>query len=151
MAQNGRTRGGTFHGEVDRCRESQGWTTACSDMPEHDGNNQAEDSPKQAGSCRSTHPCQLATSGANLYLPGVWFADALTTFSGFTFVSFCFVFVFKLLLKPRPFVQSSFDMQAPRTLVFILFSFSLFGIVSFSEYLLFSSINQSKINKKSTL
>ena len=26
-AQNGRTRGGTFHGEMDRCRESQGWTT----------------------------------------------------------------------------------------------------------------------------
>ena len=29
MAQNGRTRGGTFHGEMDRCRGSQGWTTAC--------------------------------------------------------------------------------------------------------------------------
>ena len=28
MAQNGRTRGGTFHGEMDRCRESQGLTTA---------------------------------------------------------------------------------------------------------------------------
>ena len=24
MAQNGRTRGGPFHGEIDRCRESQG-------------------------------------------------------------------------------------------------------------------------------
>ena len=23
----GGTRGGTFHGEMDRCRESQGWTT----------------------------------------------------------------------------------------------------------------------------
>ena len=31
-----------------------------------------------------------------------------------TFVLFCFVFVFMLSLKPRPFVQSSFDMQAPR-------------------------------------
>ena len=30
MAQDGGTRGGTFHGEMDRCRESQGWTTACS-------------------------------------------------------------------------------------------------------------------------
>ena len=27
MAQDGGTRGGTFHGEMDRCRESQGWTT----------------------------------------------------------------------------------------------------------------------------
>ena len=34
MTQNSRTRGGTFHGEMDRCRESQGWTTACSGMPE---------------------------------------------------------------------------------------------------------------------
>ena len=28
MAQNGRTRGRTFLGDMDRCRESQGWTTA---------------------------------------------------------------------------------------------------------------------------
>ena len=26
MAQNGGTRGGTFHGEMDRCRKNQGWT-----------------------------------------------------------------------------------------------------------------------------
>ena len=31
-------------------RESQGWTTACSGMPERDGKDQGEDSPKQAGS-----------------------------------------------------------------------------------------------------
>ena len=31
--QNGGTRGGTFHGEMSRCRENQGWTTACSGMP----------------------------------------------------------------------------------------------------------------------
>ena len=46
----GRTRGGTFHGEMDRCRESQGWTAACSSMPERDVNDRGEDSPKQAGS-----------------------------------------------------------------------------------------------------
>ena len=28
IAQNGRTRGGTFHGKMDRCRKNQGWTTA---------------------------------------------------------------------------------------------------------------------------
>ena len=50
MAQNGGTRGGTFHGETDRCRGSQSWTTACSHMPEHDGKDQGEDSPNQAGS-----------------------------------------------------------------------------------------------------
>ena len=37
MAPNGGTRGGTFHGEMDSCRESQGWTTACNCMPERDG------------------------------------------------------------------------------------------------------------------
>ena len=37
MSQNGGTWGGTFHGEMDRCRESQGWTAACSSMPERDG------------------------------------------------------------------------------------------------------------------
>ena len=43
MAQDGGTRGGTFHGGKDRCRESQGWTTACSSMPERDGKDQGED------------------------------------------------------------------------------------------------------------
>ena len=28
MVQNGGTSGGTFHGEMDRCRETRGWTTA---------------------------------------------------------------------------------------------------------------------------
>ena len=85
MAQNGRTRGGTFHGGMDRCRENQGWTTACSGMPERDGKNQEEDSPKQAGSCWFASP-------SNLYPPGIWFADAMAFFSGVTFVLFCFVF-----------------------------------------------------------
>ena len=61
----------------------------------------------------------------------------MTSFSGVTFVLFCFVFVFMLSLKPRrPFVQSSFDMQAPRyPHVFLYFvSFCLFGDVVFSEY-----------------
>ena len=49
MAQNGRTRDGTVHGEMDRYREIQGWTTACSGMPERDGKDRKEDSPRQAG------------------------------------------------------------------------------------------------------
>ena len=40
MAQNGGTRGGAFHGEIDRCRDSQGWTTACSGMSERDWKDQ---------------------------------------------------------------------------------------------------------------
>ena len=44
-----------------------------------------EDSAKQAGSCWFARPCWLATSCANLYPPGVWFADAMTSFSGVPF------------------------------------------------------------------
>ena len=29
FSSSGGTRGGKFRGEIDRCRESQGWTTAC--------------------------------------------------------------------------------------------------------------------------
>ena len=65
-----------------------------SGMPERDGKDQGEDSPKQAGSCWFVRPSRLATSGANLCPPGVWFADAMTSFSGVTFVLFCSVFVF---------------------------------------------------------
>ena len=37
--------------------EKQGWTTACSRMPERDGKDQGENSPKQAGSCWFARPC----------------------------------------------------------------------------------------------
>ena len=57
MAQIVGTGGGTFHGEMDHCRASQGWTTACSRMPERDGKDQEEDSPMQAGSCWFARPC----------------------------------------------------------------------------------------------
>ena len=53
MAQNGRT----FHGDMIHCRENYGWTMACSGMPQRDGKNQEEDSPKQAGSCWFARPC----------------------------------------------------------------------------------------------
>ena len=36
--------------------------------------------------------------------------DVVLSFSGVNFILFFFVFVFMLSLKPRPFVQSSFDM-----------------------------------------
>ena len=84
-------------------------------MPERDGKGQGEGSPKQAGLYWfAARPCLLATSGANLYPPVFWFTETMTSFSGVTFVLFCFVFVFMLSLKPRPFVRSSFDMQALR-------------------------------------
>ena len=57
MTQDGGTRGGTFNGQMYPCRESQGLTTACSGMPERDGKDQGEDSPKQAGSGWFASPC----------------------------------------------------------------------------------------------
>ena len=41
MAQDGRTSDGTFYGKMDRCRESQGWTMACSSMPNVTGGTKA--------------------------------------------------------------------------------------------------------------
>ena len=32
MAQDGGARGQTFHGEMDHCRENEGWTTTCSSI-----------------------------------------------------------------------------------------------------------------------
>ena len=85
MAQNGEP----FHGEIDRCRESQGWTTACSSMPERDGKDQGEDSSKQADSCWFARRSGLATSGANLYPPGVLFAYVVSSSSAVASY-FCF-------------------------------------------------------------
>ena len=113
-----------------------GLHTACSDMPERNGKNQEEDSPKPAGSYWFARPCWLATSGVNLYPPGVWLTEAMAFF---LWCCVCFV-LFRFSLKPRPFVQSSFDMQAFRehtTCFFLLIfplCFCLFGDVAFSEY-----------------
>ena len=38
-------------------QKNQDWTTVCSDMPERDGKDQGEDSPKQAGSCWFARLC----------------------------------------------------------------------------------------------
>ena len=95
-----------------------------------------KDSPKKAGSCCFAHHSWLAINGANLYPPGVWFADFMSCFFSVTFVVkkslntsrpfvrrgvswfvlclFCFVFVFLCSLKPRPFVHMFFNMHAPR-------------------------------------
>ena len=111
MRQNGGTSGGTFHDEMDRCRESRGWTTACSSMPERYGKDQEENSPKQAGLCWFARHSWLATIGVNSYPPGVWFADVISSCSGVTFVLLCFVFIVLLSLKPRALVQSFFILR----------------------------------------
>ena len=106
---------------------------------------QGEDSPKQASSCWFARHSRLATtSGANLYPPGVLFADAMSYFSGVKFVSVCFVFVFLLSLKLRPLVQSFFAFRYACTLtttarsrlttVCVLFSFWFLWRYRFFRY-----------------
>ena len=90
MAQDGGTRGGTFHDKMDRCSESQGWSMVCSRMHERDGKNQGEDNSKQADSCWFTRHCRLATRGANLYASGAWLGEVISSFSGVWYVLFCF-------------------------------------------------------------
>ena len=60
-------------------------------MPERDGKDQGEDSPKQAGSCRFARHSGLATNVARTCILRV---DFVLSFSSVTFVLFCFVFVF---------------------------------------------------------
>ena len=68
MAQNGETRGGTFHGEMDRCRGSQGWTTACSRMPERDGEDQVSISLFSRRIVLDSGKSSAPTSDHSLYL-----------------------------------------------------------------------------------
>ena len=60
MTQDGGTMGGTFHDDVDCCRESQGWTMACSSMPERDGKDQGQDTVahrRPSGLVGNLHTC----------------------------------------------------------------------------------------------
>ena len=129
--------------EMDRCTENQGRTTACSisSMPECDGKGQGEDRMAQSkrargGSLAIVDGPQL--SGANLYPPGVWFADATSSFSGvtFVFVLLRFVYAFTEAAALSSIVlRSSICMRPNSNTCFFFFSSSFFGEdVAFSEY-----------------
>ena len=130
----------------------KGWTKACSSMPDGDGKDQVEDSPKQACSCWFARPCLFVTSGANFYPPGVFlFCLSIPYWLSLVFC-FCFRFV-SFFLSPRlfDFIESA----ALRSIVrryacapaatrsyiqhmsvspFVLFIFRLFGDVAFFGY-----------------
>ena len=57
---------------MDRGRESQGSTTACSNLPERDGKNQGKGSPKQACSYWFARSSWLATVARTSILLGAW-------------------------------------------------------------------------------
>ena len=142
IAQNGRTRGGTFHGEMDRCRENQGWTTACGGMPERDGKNREEDSPNKASGLvlvrsplLTSHKWRELESSERLVCRYHGFF-----FSGVTFVLFCFVFRLYDFVEAaalRSIVLRYAGVPiATHTHVFLFFFpyFFLLGDVAFSEY-----------------
>ena len=72
MAQDGKTRGGIFYDEMDRGTESQGSTTACSNLSERDGKDQREGSPKQACSYWFARHSWLAIVARTSILSGTW-------------------------------------------------------------------------------
>ena len=76
---------------MSRCRESQGWITACSSMPERDAKDQGEDSPKQAGSCWFARHSLLGISGANTLRALVCrcYGVFLGCYVGFILLYFC--------------------------------------------------------------
>ena len=75
--------------------------------------------------------------------PAICDDHAIQFTSGVTFVLFRFRVVYAFT-KPRPFVQSFFDMQAPRQ-PHVFLSFCFVGDVAFSEYF-FVSLPFSLIN-----
>ena len=133
MAQNDRTRGGTIHGKMDRCRKKQGWTAACSGMRERDGKDQGEDSLKQARSCWFARPCWLATSGVNLCPPGVWFADRCHDIFLWCYV--CFVLLcFRLYTFVEAAALRSIVLRYAGAPITTRVFFFFLGDVAFSEY-----------------
>ena len=98
------------------------------------GKDQGEGSPKQAGPCWFARQCWLATKRANLYPPGVWFADAMPSFSaGVTLVLFRFhLYIFVEVVALRSIVLA-ISRRPDSHMCFFLFPFCFFGAVAFSE------------------
>ena len=88
--------------------------TACSGMPERDGKNQEEDRyPKASGLVLVCSPLLTRHKWRELVSSGRLVCRCHGVFS-LVLCLFCFAsfFVYMPSLKPRPFVQSSFHVQA---------------------------------------
>ena len=86
-------------------------------MPERDGKNQGEDSPKASGLVLVRSPLLTSDKWRELVSSGRLVRRCHDVFLWgilFSFVFVLYTIINMLSLKPRPFVQSSFDMQAPR-------------------------------------
>ena len=140
LAQDGGTRGGTFHGEMDRCRESHGWTTACSsicpNVTRRAKERIAQSKRARAGSLAIVDKLKAART---LYPPGIWFADIdVMSFSGVTlfvlYVSFSRLFVFteeaaalrSIVFRSSICMRSDSHTQLPNNTLCVLFCFFCF-------------------------
>ena len=107
-------KGGTFHGEMDRCRETKAGlrhAVVCPNVTGRTKKRMSQSKRARAGSLAlvTSHKWrELVYSGRLVCRCHGIFSLVLRLFC---FASF---FVSMLSLKPRPFVQSSFDVQAFR-------------------------------------
>ena len=153
---------------MDRGRESQGSTTACSNLPERDGKDQGEGSPKQACSYWFTRSSWLATVARTSWLaivartsilsgtwPMLYCVSLAFSVSRLDFVIwFCFCFVFLCcslrtgLLSLNSLFPSIYDIDGCATTAAYLGSgwvFTLWPRAGFlrSAHVGIQSINQS--------
>ena len=123
MAQNGRTRGGTFRGKMDRWLQKKPkaelrHAVVCPNVTERTNERIAQSKRARTGSLalvdyyrhKWREPVPSGRLVCRCHDVFLWFYDY------FVFLCFASFFVLFMLfsLKPRPFLQSSFDMQALR-------------------------------------
>ena len=100
-----------FHGKMDRCIESQGWTMAAAICPNVPGRAKGRIAQTKRP-CAGSLDMSISHKWRELVSSGHFvFAATRLPFSGLTFVLFCFVFLLLLSLNPRPSVQSFCDMH----------------------------------------
>ena len=98
--------------------------------------DQREGSPKQAGSSWSARYCWLATSGGNLYPPGVWFADAMSSFSATAVTLVLFRLHLYAFIEGAAFrwIVLRYAGASTATRISSFFPFVSFRVDAFSEY-----------------
>ena len=123
MAQDGGARGGTFHGEKDRCRESQGWlrhAVICPNVTGRTKERTAQSKRARAGSLAIVDSPQVARTC-------ILQADVVLSFSGVTFI-LCFVTTVCVLFRSCFFLFFvSLEMSLFPSIFCTITVFSLYG------------------------
>lgn len=136
MAQDGETRAELFQDEMDHVRESQGCTTASSNIPERDEKDHEGNSPKQASSSCFAHHSSLAIVARTHIL---W--EVLPTSDVLFLYGAPYMFTF---IEPSPRPLSSFCSSILYLVVGTTFGLSLEIIVWISEIAVCESLTNKK-------